>query len=137
MDTVTTSTIVKMTTSVMAVNKVEGTKKTMIARMIADTIVTPIPITTVTQCAAGTAKIINTCRLAWPSAIDCHRALSANWSSAALCRQDLGRKLCPGDLERHLPPPPPDCEHVVIGGHVVLLNRRTFVVVDVFHLEIG
>jgi hypothetical protein len=25
----------------------------------------------------------------------------------------------------------------VIGGHVVLLNRRTFVVVDVFHLEIG
>jgi hypothetical protein len=25
----------------------------------------------------------------------------------------------------------------VIGGHVVLLNRRTFVVVDVFHLGIG
>jgi hypothetical protein len=25
----------------------------------------------------------------------------------------------------------------VIGGHIVLLNRRTFVVVDVFHLEIG
>ena len=45
--------------------------------------------------------------------------------------------VCPRDLERHLPPPPPDCEHVLIGGHVVLLNRRTFVVVDVFHLEIG
>jgi Ni/Co efflux regulator RcnB len=44
---------------------------------------------------------------------------------------------CPGDLERRLPPPPPDCEHVVIGGHIVLLNRRTFLVVDVFHLEIG
>jgi Ni/Co efflux regulator RcnB len=40
----------------------------------------------------------------------------------------------PVDLERELPPPPPNCEHVFIGGHVVLLNRRTFVVVDVFHL---
>ena len=40
----------------------------------------------------------------------------------------------PVDFERELPPPPPDCEHVFIGGHVVLLNRRTFVVVDVFHL---
>src|SRR6267142_942751 len=37
-------------------------------------------------------------------------------------------------LERELPPPPPNCEHVFIGGHVVLLNRQTFVVVDVFHL---
>src|SRR5216684_6793544 len=41
----------------------------------------------------------------------------------------------PVDLERELPPPPPHCEHVFIGGHVVLLNRSTFVVVDVFHLE--
>jgi Ni/Co efflux regulator RcnB len=41
----------------------------------------------------------------------------------------------PVDLERELPPAPPNCEHVFIGGHVVLLNRRTFVVVDVFHLE--
>jgi Ni/Co efflux regulator RcnB len=41
----------------------------------------------------------------------------------------------PVDLERELPPPPPNCEHVFIGGHVVLLNRRTFVVVDIFHLE--
>jgi Ni/Co efflux regulator RcnB len=40
----------------------------------------------------------------------------------------------PVDLERELPPPPANCEHVFIGGHVVLLNRRTFVVVDVFHL---
>ena len=40
----------------------------------------------------------------------------------------------PVDLERELLPPPPNCEHVFIGGHVVLLNRRTFVVVDVFHL---
>ncbi|MGH9682526.1 MAG: hypothetical protein ACRD4S_02795 [Candidatus Acidiferrales bacterium] len=51
----------------------------------------------------------------------------------------LRRKMerCPEDLERRLPPPPPDCEHFLIGGHVVLLNRRTFIVLDVFHFEIG
>lgn len=51
----------------------------------------------------------------------------------------LRRKIqrCPDDLERRLPPPPPGCEHVIIGGHIVLLNRRTFMVVDVFHFEIG
>ena len=42
---------------------------------------------------------------------------------------------CPEDLERQLPPPPPDCAHMVIGGHIVLLNRRTNVVVDIFHFE--
>jgi hypothetical protein len=25
----------------------------------------------------------------------------------------------------------------VIGGHLVLLNRRTFLIVDVFHFDIG
>jgi hypothetical protein len=40
----------------------------------------------------------------------------------------------PVDLERGLPAPPPDCEHALIGGHVVLLNSRTFVVIDLFHL---
>jgi hypothetical protein len=47
----------------------------------------------------------------------------------------LQKKLqpCPQDLERRLPPPPPDCAHVLIGGHIVLLNRRTNVVVDIFH----
>jgi hypothetical protein len=40
----------------------------------------------------------------------------------------------PVDLERGLPAPPPNCEHALIGGHVVLLNSRTFVVIDVFHL---
>jgi hypothetical protein len=44
---------------------------------------------------------------------------------------------CPEDLERRLPPPPPDCEHVLIGGHVVLLNRRTYLVVDIFHFELN
>ncbi len=43
---------------------------------------------------------------------------------------------CPEDMEYRLPPPPPDCEHVLIGGHVVLLNRKTFLVVDVFHFEL-
>jgi hypothetical protein len=43
---------------------------------------------------------------------------------------------CPEDLERRLPPPPPECAHVLIGGHVVLLNQRTNIVVDIVHFEI-
>jgi len=42
----------------------------------------------------------------------------------------------PVDLERRLPPPPPDCANLLVGGHIVLLNRRTNVVVDIFHFEI-
>lgn len=42
---------------------------------------------------------------------------------------------CPEDLERQLPPPPPDCAHVLISGHIVLLNTRNFQIVDVFHFE--
>jgi Ni/Co efflux regulator RcnB len=42
---------------------------------------------------------------------------------------------CPDDLERRLPPPPRDCRHVVISGHLVLLNTRSFQIVDVFHFE--
>jgi hypothetical protein len=38
----------------------------------------------------------------------------------------------PVELERRLPPPPPDCAHVLISGHIVLLNRRTNLIVDVF-----
>lgn len=38
----------------------------------------------------------------------------------------------PGELERSLPPPPPDCAHVLISGHIVLLNRKTNLIVDVF-----
>ena len=44
---------------------------------------------------------------------------------------------CPEELQRRLPPPPPDCVNVLIGGHVVLLNHRTNVVVDVFHFEVN
>jgi len=43
---------------------------------------------------------------------------------------------CPRDLGRLLPPPPPDCRHVLIGGHIVLLNRRTYLIVDIFHFEL-
>jgi hypothetical protein len=39
---------------------------------------------------------------------------------------------CPQDLERRLPPPPPDCNHVLVSGHIVLLNRKTNVILDVF-----
>ena len=42
----------------------------------------------------------------------------------------------PPELVRILPPPPPDCEHVVIGGNLVLVNRRSWLVVDVFHFEL-
>jgi hypothetical protein len=43
---------------------------------------------------------------------------------------------CPEDFERRLPPPPPHCEHVFIGGHVVLLNRANFQIVDVLHFDV-
>jgi hypothetical protein len=43
---------------------------------------------------------------------------------------------CPQDLERRLPPPPPDCAHVLIGGHIVLLNRANFQVVDVLNIQL-
>jgi Ni/Co efflux regulator RcnB len=42
---------------------------------------------------------------------------------------------CPEELEAQLPPPPPGCEHTVIGGHIVLVNRSTFMVLDIFHFE--
>jgi len=42
---------------------------------------------------------------------------------------------CPEEIEHRLPPPPSDCAHVVIGGHVVLVNRSSYVVLDIFHFE--
>ncbi len=42
---------------------------------------------------------------------------------------------CPEELERRLPPPPPDCAHVLISGRLVLLNRRTNIIVDIFQFE--
>ncbi|MGH9680372.1 MAG: hypothetical protein ACRD4Y_10515 [Candidatus Acidiferrales bacterium] len=41
----------------------------------------------------------------------------------------------PVALERELPPPPPDCERLVVGGHIVLRNRHTKVILDIFHFE--
>jgi Ni/Co efflux regulator RcnB len=43
---------------------------------------------------------------------------------------------CPEDLERRLPPPPSGYAHVLLGGHIVLLNPRSYVVVDIIHFEI-
>jgi hypothetical protein len=42
----------------------------------------------------------------------------------------------PVDLERILPPPPPNFRHVVIGGNLVLVNRSNFQIASVFHFEI-
>jgi len=44
---------------------------------------------------------------------------------------------CPEELVHRLPPPPPDCVNVLIGGHVVLLNHKTNIVVDIFHFEVN
>ena len=41
----------------------------------------------------------------------------------------------PVELERRLPPSPSDCERVVVGGHIVLRNRNTKIILDVFHFE--
>lgn len=44
---------------------------------------------------------------------------------------------CPRELEVMLPPPPPNYAHVVIGGNVVLMNRVSFQVADVVHLDVN
>lgn len=40
---------------------------------------------------------------------------------------------CPPEVEAYLPPAPAGYMHTVIGGNIVLVNRRTFLVLDVFH----
>jgi Ni/Co efflux regulator RcnB len=42
---------------------------------------------------------------------------------------------CPRELEAVLPPPPANYTHVFIGGNLVLVNRVSFRVADVFHFE--
>jgi hypothetical protein len=42
---------------------------------------------------------------------------------------------CPRELEEMLPPPPPNYVHVVVGGHLVMYNRATLQIGDVFHLD--
>ncbi len=39
---------------------------------------------------------------------------------------------CPWEVVRLLPPPPPDYRHFFIGGHIALVNRRTYMVLDIF-----
>ncbi len=39
---------------------------------------------------------------------------------------------CPVALEQRLPPPPPGYGHFAIGGHIVLVNRSTYMVMDIF-----
>jgi hypothetical protein len=41
---------------------------------------------------------------------------------------------CPPEILGYLPPPPPDTEHVLIGGQIVLWNRNTHVVLDIMKL---
>ena len=40
---------------------------------------------------------------------------------------------CPIEVVRYLPPPPAGYMHTIIGGHIVLVNRRTFFVLDIFN----
>ncbi|MGE5054262.1 MAG: hypothetical protein ACM3WP_08845 [Acidobacteriota bacterium] len=49
----------------------------------------------------------------------------------------LRRKMepCPRELEVMLPPPPPNYAHVFIGGNLVLVNRVSFQVADVFRFD--
>jgi Ni/Co efflux regulator RcnB len=42
---------------------------------------------------------------------------------------------CPVEVVRYLPPPPEGYMHTIVGGHIVLVNRKTFFVLDVFHFE--
>ena len=43
---------------------------------------------------------------------------------------------CPVVVEIDLPPPPVGYIHTVIGGNIVLVNRKNFLVMDVFHFEL-
>jgi hypothetical protein len=44
---------------------------------------------------------------------------------------------CPRELEAMLPPPPPNYVHVVIGGNLVMYNRATRQIGDVFRLDVA
>lgn len=43
---------------------------------------------------------------------------------------------CPVEVVRYLPPAPAGYAHMVLGGHIALVNTRTFFVLDVFHFEL-
>lgn len=50
-----------------------------------------------------------------------------------------GKKIepCPRELEVMFPLPPPNYAHAVIGGNLVLYNRASFQIADLFHFEIN
>ena len=54
--------------------------------------------------------------------------------TGAVASPGLKKRLYPApvELERCLPPHPQDCAHVLVSGHIVLLNRKTNLIVDVF-----
>jgi len=39
---------------------------------------------------------------------------------------------CPVEVEAHLPPAPAGYIHTVIGGNIALVNRKTFLILDVY-----
>ena len=67
------------------------------------------------------------------------RSLTAWIGKAAGATRNASPRIaeaCPREIEHMLPPPPPDCANVLIGDHIVLFNRKTSIVVDIFHFEI-
>jgi Ni/Co efflux regulator RcnB len=63
------------------------------------------------------------------------RRLIVNGTLAPELRERM--QPCPRELEVMLPPAPPNYVHVVIGGNLVLYNRATLQIGDVFHLSIN
>jgi hypothetical protein len=49
----------------------------------------------------------------------------------------LRKKLqpCPLEFATQLPPPPPGYGDFLLGGHVLLMNRSNYMVLDIFHFE--
>ena len=89
-------------------------------------------------CAVGTKITRTTFHPVLPKEINYLPDWKSNLCDAVRSRLGLQKRLqpCPENLERRLPPPPPECDHVLVGGHIVLLNRRTSVVVDIVHFEV-
>ena len=113
----------------------QGTRK---ARRRRPGVNSSISITTVRLCAVITTTTRVIFRQGLPREIGCHLVWKSNSCGVARSRFGLQKRpqLCPEELERRLPPPPADCAHVLIGGHIVLVNRRTSVVLDIVHFEI-
>ena len=90
-------------------------------------------ITTSKPSAAGILQAKTVFLQASPRKIACLATSKSNVRNGTL-PPGLQKRLYPApvELERCLPPPPPDCAHVLVSGHIVLLNRKTNLIVDVF-----